>query len=331
MRTLCATALCALLLATGPRYAALAHDLVRFSGVVLTVLPERREAVVRGDGAGQTTRLFRLAAGVDATALHPGDRIAAQVDPDASAPVIDAFSVLTRARSAPPAVRVVQPLVTGDRMPATRFVDQNGRAFSFADFAGTPVVLAFVYTRCRDPKECPLVSSNFHTLQRKLGSAPYHLVEMTLDPGYDRPAVLARYGALFDADTRTWTLGTGAPDTVLDFERRFGIDPFADPRVGLIHSERTVFIDRDGRIVDFIDQAGWDPDDIIARLRAMDAQPSNPLARLDFELSKFAVAVCGNRVAGFSGLADLAIVVVIFAGGAFFLLRLARKIFVEHA
>jgi cytochrome oxidase Cu insertion factor (SCO1/SenC/PrrC family) len=330
MRTLCATALCAFLLAAGQRYAACAHDLVRFTGVVLSVLPQRRETVVRGDG-GQTTRLFHLAAGVDASALHAGDRIAAQVDADGPTPAIDAFTILARADAAAPAVRVAQPLVAGDRVPATRFIDQSGHAFSFADFAGAPVVLAFVYTRCRDPKECPLVSSSFHTLQHRLGTARYHLVEMTLDPGYDRPAVLARYGALFDADTRTWTFGTGAPDTVLDFERRFGIDPFADPRVGLIHTERTVFIDRDGKIVDFVDQAGWDPDDIVARLRAMNAQPSNPLARLDFELSKFAVAVCGNRVAGFSGLADLAIVAVIFVGGAFFLLRLARKIFVEHA
>jgi hypothetical protein len=154
---------------------------------------------------------------------------------------------------------------------------------------------------------------------------------MTLDPNYDRPAVLARYGALFGADAKRWTLGTGDPATVLDFDARFGIDPFADPRLGLIHTERTVLIDPNGKIVDSIDQAGWTADDVAARAQAIESpSSSNPIARLDFALSKAAVAVCGNRVAGFSGLGDLAIVLVIIGAGAWFLQRLARRIFAEQ-
>ena len=153
---------------------------------------------------------------------------------------------------------------------------------------------------------------------------------MTLDPSYDRPSVLARYGAQFGADAKRWTFGTGDPDTVRDFNARFGVDPFADPRVGLIHTERTVLIDPRGKVVDFIDQAGWTAADVTARLQAVESQPSSVLARLDFELSKAAVAVCGNSVAGFSGLEDLAIVLVIFGAGGWLLLRLARKIFVEQ-
>jgi cytochrome oxidase Cu insertion factor (SCO1/SenC/PrrC family) len=224
----------------------------------------------------------------------------------------------------------VHALSVGDALPATRFVDQRGRPFRFADFRGTSVVLSFVYTRCRDAKECPLISANYRLLQARLANGPYHLVEMTLDPSYDRPAVLARYAALFQADAARWTLGTGDPATVLDFDARFGIDPFADPRVGLIHTERTVLIDPNGKIVDFIDQAGWTADDVAARLQSIASPSSNPIARLDFELSKAAVAVCGNRVAGFSGLEDLAIVLVIVGAGAWLLQRLARKIFAEQ-
>ena len=215
-------------------------------------------------------------------------------------------------------------------MPATRFVEQRGRGFSFADFRGQSVVLAFIYTRCRDPKECPAISSSFHVLQTRLASGRYHLVEMTLDPSFDRPYVLANYGKSFRADPTRWTFGTGDPTTVLDFDARFGIDPFADPRLGLIHTERTVIIGPDGKIVDYIDQAGWAPADVVARLQGVESQPSNLLARLDFELSKAATAVCGNRVAGFSGLEDLAIVLVIIGAGGWLLQRLARKIFVEH-
>ena len=302
------------------------------TGVVLSVLANQREAVVRRDSAPgkQTlTALFRLSPRVSPASLHPGDRIVALVDDDTDPLVIDEVRVVP-AEAPQSAVRVVHSLNIGDHMPSTRFVDQRGRSFDFSDFRGKSVVLAFIYTRCRDPKECPLVSTNFHTLQTRLANGPYHLVEMTLDPSYDRPNVLARYAAQFRADANHWTLATGDPGTVLDFDARFGLDPFADPHLGLIHTERTVFIDPDGKIIDAIDQAGWDPSDVVARLQAGSAEPTNLFARLDFELSKAAVAVCGNRVAGFSGLQDLAIVLVIICAGAWLLRRLARKIFADQ-
>ena len=283
--------------------AASAHPL-RVSGIVLSVLPERRQAIVRCDAIGSKpaqTTLFRLPPSLRPTALHAGDRIVALVDEDGQRTgglPLDDLRIIPQA-APPSAVRIVHPLNVGDRMPADHFVDQLGHRFDFAAFRGKSVVLAFIYTRCRDPKECPLISSNFRVLQTRFANGPYHLVEMTLDPSYDRPAVLARYGALFGADAKHWTLGTGDPNTVLDFDARFGIDPFADPRLGLIHTERTVFIDPHGTIVDSIDEAAWNPADVSARLLAVESRASNPLARLDFELSKAAVAVCGNRVAGF--------------------------------
>jgi len=311
--------------------AAAAHP-QRVTGLVLSVLAEHREAVVRRDGGhakAASTTLFRLSPRVDVAALHPGDRIVALVDDDSAPATIDEVRVLPAA-PVPNAVRNVHALNVGDSMPATPFVDQRGRRFTFDEFRGKSVVLAFIYTRCRDPKECPAISTSFHTLQTRLANGPYHLVEMTLDPSFDRPSVLAQYGTMFGADAARWTFGTGNPATVLDFDARFGIDPFADQSQGFIHTERTVLIGPDGKIVDFIDQAGWDPADVAARLQQIGSQPSNVFARLDFELSKAAVAVCGNRVAGFSGLEDLGIVLLIIGAGAWLLQRLARKIFAEQ-
>jgi protein SCO1 len=331
-RRLARLTLCSLLFAAVLRFGAASADPERVKGVVLTVLAERREAVVRRDASGSKpalTTLFQLSPKIDAASLHAGDRIVAGVEQGPDGLLLDDVRVVP---ATPPrsVLRTVRQLQVGDQMPATHFIDQFGRGFDFADFSGKSVVLAFIYTRCRDPKECPLISSNFRALQARFANGPYHLVEMTLDPSYDRPAVLAHYGALFDADSKHWTLGTGDPVTVLDFALRFGLDPFADPRLGLIHTERTVLIDPDGKIVDFMDQAGWNAADIIARLQAIGSQPSNPIARLDFELSKVAVAVCGDGVAGFSGFEDLAIVLVIFGLGAWFLQRVARKIFAEQ-
>jgi cytochrome oxidase Cu insertion factor (SCO1/SenC/PrrC family) len=314
------------------RFEAAAAHPERVTGLVLTVLPERHEAVVRRDPSASQpalTTLFRLSPRTDAGSLHAGERIVAGAEREPDGLLLDDVRVVP-ATPPPSVLRTAHQLQVGDQMPATQFVDQLGRRFGFADFREKSVVLAFIYTRCRDPKECPLISSNFHVLQARFANGPYHLVEVTLDPAYDRPSVLARYGKLFDADAKRWTLGTGDPDAVLDFALRFGLDPFADPRLGLIHTERTVLIGPDGKIVDFMDQAGWNAADVIARLQGAESHSSNLLARLDFELSKVAVAVCGDSVAGFSGLQDLGIVLVIFGGGAWFLQRVGRKIFAER-
>jgi len=225
-----------------------------------------------------------------------------------------------------PGVRNVTVLREGDSIPATSFVDQSGHPFTFERLRGEDVVLSFIYTRCRDKNECPLISAKFETLQNALASRPVHLVEVTLDPAFDRPAVLARYGAQFEQRPDRWTLLTGQPERVLDFVAQFGIDPFEDPKVGLIHSERTAIVDKRGVIRYLIDEAGWSTDGVVAELDAIERAPSSPLARLDLALSRAAVAICGSGVAGFSGLADLAVFVLILAAFGWVFYRVGRAI-----
>ena len=70
---------------------------------------------------------------------------------------------------------------------------------------------------------CPLISAHFHQLQQRLDGCKYHLVEVTLDPIFDRPPVLANYAARFDADASRWTIPTGDSRAVLNFAAKFGI------------------------------------------------------------------------------------------------------------
>ena len=214
---LCAVfALCAAIFAVPAAAAEAIH------GYVLSLDRAKHEAIVRHDpfgGMPGMTMSFRVPRERDFAALHPGDEIRAVVDrstePWTLAHVVSAPGVaLTEPASV---LRTVHHLVVGDEIPATRFVDQRGRTFTFADFRGRDVVLSFIYTRCRDVRMCPLVSSNFHSLQKLITGGPYHLVEITLDPAFDRPNVLAAYANRFDANPALWTLGTGRPDDVLDF------------------------------------------------------------------------------------------------------------------
>jgi protein SCO1/2 len=307
----------------------------KLHGVVLTIVGTTREVVVRHDafdGMPAMTMRFRLSSAGDLARLHSGDTIDARVDERSDPMTLDAVRIAPKTASSMTApLRSVHLLEIGETVPATPLVDQRGRAFSLADLRGRTAVVAFVYTRCRDARMCPLISAKFHALQQSFRGDPVHLVLVTLDPGYDTPAVLARYGKVFGADPLRWTLATGDPARVLDLDARFGVTSFADERVGLIHSERTVIVATDGRIAQTIDDATWSPAEIVAAVHAASDRSSNPIARFDLWLSSKAVAVCGNAVRGFSGLTDLLIVLAIFGAVGWTLYRIARRIFAESA
>ncbi len=324
MNLRCAIAICTLLAALttgGARASQTLH------GIVLTVLAGKQQAVVRHEAYGgmpAMTMLFALT-GRDAARLREGDRIEATVAERGDVESLSNVRVIAKSVTPrPDTLRSVDLLKTGDALPTIPLIDQNGRPFTFADFRGKTIVLSFIYTRCRDARMCPLISAHFHQLQQRLDGNKYHLVEVTLDPTFDRPPVLANYAKRFDADASRWTIATGDPRGVLNFAAQFGIVPFPDPNVGLIHSERTALVGRDGRIADFMDEAGWDPNNVIARLHVMNDLPANPIALIDYVFSKGVVAVCVNEVAGTSGLLDLIVVAIIFSGGMWILIRIGR-------
>ena len=327
----------ALLFFAGTAESAAAHE-VTFHGLVLATVPAKAEAIVRRPamfGAPAAIATFRVAPAALRT-LRPGASIEATADGDSTPWTLEAVRVLgvaplTGSGSAPdadamPMFRNVHHVAVGEYAPTPVLVDQAGRPFSLRDLRGQDVVMAFVYTRCRDARECPLITSRFHELQEKMRGRRVRLVEVTLDPIYDRPDVLARYGRTFGEDPSRWTFVTGDPNAVLDFAAQFDVTAFPDERIGLIHPERTVIIDSFGAIRELIDEGSWTPDEIMAAQQHDERLSSNPFERLDLWLSSAAVSVCGNGVAGFSGFTDLLTVIGIVAFFSFLLYRVGRGI-----
>jgi protein SCO1/2 len=302
-----------------------ANAAAHLHGVVLAVTPSG-EAIVRHDAVGPMpamTMPFRIVPRARAAQLQPGDVIDAELDTttepwtlrhvtsSTSEPVTENESRLRR----------VTPLRVGDLVPdVPSLVDQAGRPFRFSSLRGQDVVLAFIYTRCQDVRMCPLISAKFRRLQDRAGTRSLHLVEVSIDPAYDRPPVLRRYAATFGADPRRWTLAVGDAEPTLDFAARFGIAALPDPTVGIIHAENTVTIGRDGHILAMRTDTAWLPSELLAEIDADNGHADNWLARAG-----------GNAVAGFSGLTDLAVVVAILAAFCYLLYRIARKIFAESA
>jgi protein SCO1/2 len=312
-----------------------AHE-ASLHGLVLATVPARGEIVVRhgpllGKPAGISA--FRVVPAAALSAVRPGSTIDAVVDGDVTPWTVERIvshgnGALTGAApaEAPPVLRDVHHVVAGEYAPVPQLLDERGKPFSLHDLRGRTVVMAFVYSRCKDARECPLITARFAALQERFRGAPVHLVEVTLDPAFDRPAILARYGKTFGEDPSRWTLATGDPETVLDFAAQFDVTAFPDERIGLIHPERLVLIDKYGAIRNLIDEGAWTPNEIVAEVQHEQRLASDPFERLDLWLSSAAVSVCGNAVAGFSGFTDLLTVLGIAAFFSFLLWRLGTSI-----
>jgi len=211
----------------------------------------------------------------------------------------------------------VPPLREGDTVPDLALVDQGGRRFDFSTTGGRTTIVSFVYTRCRDARMCPLIAAKFARMQRELRGTPIRLVTVTLDPGYDTPHVLARYGAVYGADPAVWSLLTGSTRAVDELVARFGVI-VERPQPGVIlHTEAAVIIDGRGRVARFVDGSTWLPDDLLGTAREVASIPDDPMRRLRSWLASSASALCGGRGATplsvGAGLALLAVIAALFA------------------
>jgi protein SCO1/2 len=164
-------------------------------------------------------------------------------------------------------------LRAGDPLPATTFLDQSGKPFTFASLRGKYVFIAFIYTRCKDADECPLVSAHMAQLQNRVDDGT-RLAEVTIDPAYDRPSVLAAYARTYGFRKERVTLLTGDPRAVLRFASALGVQTFTDPKYGFVHSENAVLVDPQGKITDIFDGTSWTTDEIISVVTHLRNPPS---------------------------------------------------------
>jgi protein SCO1 len=142
-------------------------------------------------------------------------------------------------------------------MPAARFAlrDQDGRTVRASDLRGRPVVVSFLYTRCRDT--CPLIADQVRGALDDLGGDAVPYVAVSVDPSGDTPAAarafLLRHGLTGRA---RYLLGT--PAQLARVWRQFGVRP---QRVRNTrqddHSASTVILDARG-----VQRVGFTPDTI---------------------------------------------------------------------
>lgn len=90
-----------------------------------------------------------------------------------------------------------------------KLVNQNTDTISLANYEGKVIVLNLLYTNGKGsgidfPNKAMGVFSSVYEKNRMV-----HLVGLTIDPVYDKPAVLAQYGKQIGANPQKWDLLTG--------------------------------------------------------------------------------------------------------------------------
>ena len=160
----------------------------------------------------------------------------------------------------------------GAEIPDVKLVNQDGKQIDTRQFRGRALLVTFVYTRCPQPDQCPLMSTNFAQVNGALQSDPdlkkkAHLLSVTLDPEYDRPEVLRSYGAAYAGGKfDDWDFATGDPADVRRFAEFFGL-MYERDNGQLIHSLRTAVVTPDGKLYKIYRGNEWKPEDVLRDLK----------------------------------------------------------------
>lgn len=123
--------------------------------------------------------------------------------------------------------------------------DQTRAARALADWRGSPVLVALIYTHCT--ATCPLAVSE---LKRIAALDPHvRFVLVSLDPARDDVRRLAAYAAERGLDPARWTLLTGSDADVRDLAATLGVRYRQVTPDDLAHTNLITLLDSEGRIV----------------------------------------------------------------------------------
>lgn len=213
-------------------------------------------------------------------AVKPGDRIAAVLVVDQGASWLEQVVVshtgaerLTAAKA-----EVSSAPEPGDLVPDFSLVNQYGRLIRLHQYRGSVLLLTFIYTRCPLPDYCPLMTRNFAAIERELrqngGAYPRtRLLSVSIDPAYDAPTVLRKYGLSYTGSKSPnpfdqWEFATGSRQEIKSIAGYFGLDYWPEGNQ-IVHSLRTAVISPDGGLLKLYSGNQWKPADLLRDLASL--------------------------------------------------------------
>jgi len=170
------------------------------------------------------------------------------------------------------------PVAPGQELPDFQLINQDGKPIHLHQYHGKALLLTFIYTRCPLPDYCPLMSKNFARImdlvsQDNILAHRVRLLSISIDPEYDKPAVLRAYGLsyagkfsarLFDH----WEFAGGSPDQVRKIAGFFGMKYWSE-NGQIVHTLVTALIAPDGKVSQLYRGNDWQPADVVADLHSL--------------------------------------------------------------
>jgi len=259
------------------------QTIYQVTGVIREVLAERMKVKIEHDDIPgymeKMTMMLDVKDAKELAGLQPGDLVAFRMlvtEEDGWIDQIRKTGVSPATGPIPEGsarrVRDVEPLVVGDKMPDYRFTNQLGQVVHLGEFKGQAYALSFIFTRCPFPTFCPQLSKSFQNTQANLkamtnGPANWRLLSLTIDPKFDTPAVLKKYGELYHADPKHWSFLTGELIDIDAIAEQFGLQ-FWRPTPDSLpnHNVRTVVVDAAGRVQWITPENEWKPEALAEQL-----------------------------------------------------------------
>jgi protein SCO1/2 len=163
----------------------------------------------------------------------------------------------------------------GVQVPDVALINQDGKTIHLRDFKGSTTLITFIYTRCPFPTFCPLLTSEFASIQRELLKSPElykktHLVSISLDPAHDKADVLREYGLTYlkndSAGFDHWDFVSSSPDDLNTLAAAFGLTYFEQDSL-ITHSMRTVLVAPNGNVANIWDGPEWRQPELVDAIR----------------------------------------------------------------
>ncbi len=207
--------------------------------------------------------------------MQEGDKVTATlVVTDSRSWLEDLVITQERVDDSNPSAKPFEPKA-GDEIPDFSLVNQDNKPIRFHQYKGRALLLTFIYTRCPLPDYCPLMTSNFAEINKALkdNAVLYkktHLLSISVDPEYDKPAILRAYGLQYNEqkDFAHWELAAGSTEEVKKVAQHFGLSyQSADDQI--IHNLQTALIAPDGTFVKMYRGNDWKPAEIISDMQKL--------------------------------------------------------------
>ena len=213
--------------------------------------------------------------------LKAGDAIEFQLIVNAKASWIEGVKKIDPREIQLPDKKVVESdptakvarLKEGDVLPEFQLMDSKGRQLTRDTFAGKPLLITFIFTRCPIPNFCPLMTNNFREIQQALAEVPdrpasMQFLSISFDSEFDTPEVLAQYAARHTKDTDQWRFATGTTAETRRLTQAFSVT--VQPESGTIsHGLATALVGPDGVIRNIWRGNGWKPAAVVEAMRTL--------------------------------------------------------------